>query len=519
MNIPKPTELGLPAKFEAWRPGQLDFIERNLRRIKRVGGVGAPTGFGKGPANIGFAVLSKRKTLFITDSIALQEDIKRDGAKLGIVDIRGRARYECGLGNDLTCEDGAASRCPYKGRVHCPADNAMIRASESDYVVTNYDKLIATGRSRHLSHIEQFIFDEADLVPEKLAKALQVILSPHEINDDLGLDFPKPGQTEEITNWNTWALKALLVSERKMFEWKEKVHGASSPRQTWIRMYLHYRNLTRRLARVASAHSDNWVVDELEKDKGYQFDPIRPGVYGESALLMKIPHVLMVSATLRPKTLHMTGIAKADYDYIEYPSEFDPKRSPVYYVPTLRVDSHNRDLSALWIKLDQWASARRDRKGMVETVSFLRQTETLETSRHRVSMLVNNRGEPASDVLARFRAADPGSILVSPSFGTGHSFPMKECEWIFVCKIPFAHITKIMKARTIDDPEYPMALAMHKFEQIVGRGTRSKPDQSESIIVDTNMKWFWPKYKHLATPTLRSRWKELEFLPAPPPRL
>lgn len=96
---------------------------------------------------------------------------------------------------------------------------------------------------------------------------------------------------------------------------------------------------------------------------------------------------------------------------------------------------------------------------------------------------------------------------------------MKECEWIFVCKVPFPHQTKIVKARTVADPEYPHALAMHKFEQIVGRGTRSKLDQCESVIVDLHLKWFWPKYKHLATPTLRSRWKELEYLPAPPPRL
>lgn len=517
MNIPSPVSLGLPEKYQVWRPAQLDSLHWLLAKQKRVKGVGAPTGFGKTAVNVGYAVLSKRKTIFVTDSIALQDDIMEHGKKLGMVDIRGRGRYQCQMGNDLTCEEGGASRCPYKGRVYCPADNALIRISEANYGVTNYDKWIAAGRTQHLKHFEQAVFDEADLVPEKLAKALQVILSPNEVNNDLGLDFPR--QAEEITNWNVWALKASLVAERKLFEWKEKVRSTSQPRQAWIKMYLHYRNLTRRLVRVASAHSDNWVVDELEKDGGYQFDPIRPGVYGESALLMKMPNVLMVSATLREKTLHMTGIGREQYDYKEYPSEFDPRRSPVYYVPTLRVDSHAYDLSALWIKLDQWAAARRDRKGLVETVSFLKQTAALEASRHRGSMLLNRKGEPASKVLDAYRRSGPGAILVSPSFGTGHSFEMKECEWIFVCKVPFPHQTKIVKARTVADPEYPHALAMHKFEQIVGRGTRSKLDQCESVIVDLHLKWFWPKYKHLATPTLRSRWKELEYLPAPPPRL
>lgn len=499
-----------------WRPAQLDGIITMLRWKKRVKALGEPTGFGKTAQVFGYVILSKLKTIFVTDSIALQDDIMEHGRKLRMVDIRGRGRYTCQMASGLSCEEGAASRCPYKGRVYCPADNALIQASEADYVVTNYDKWIAAGRTSHLRHIEQIVFDEADLAPGKLAKALQVILQPQEI-EDLGVDFPK--QAEELTNWNTWALKAMVKSEKQMFDWKEKCRGSSSPRQSWIKRYLHYRNLTRRLSRVATAQSSNWVVDELERGEGYQFDPIRPGVYGESALFMKVPQVVLVSATLREKTLHMLGIGRANYDFKEYASEFDPRRSPVYYVPTLRVDSHAHDLSQLWIKLDQWAAPRRDRKGMVDTVSFDRQTEALKQSRFRGSMHINRRGEPSARVLEDYRAAGAGAILVSPSFGTGHSFEMKQCEWIFLTKIPFQHITKIMRARTIADPEYPHTLAMHKLEQIFGRGTRSKQDQCEGLIVDENAGWFWGRYKHLATPTLRSRWKQLDSLPAPPPRL
>ena len=30
-----------------------------------------------------------------------------------------------------------------------------------------------------------------------------------------------------------------------------------------------------------------------------------------------------------------------------------------------------------------------------------------------------------------------GTVLVSPSVSTGYDFPGRECEWQFICKVPF----------------------------------------------------------------------------------
>lgn len=249
-------------------------------------------------------------------------------------------------------------------------------------------------------------------------------------------------------------------------------------------------------------------------------DPIRPGRYTESALLLRIPSVLFVSATLRPKSLYMIGIGKEAFDYQEFPSEFDPRRSPIYYVPTMFVDVKHPDLSPLWARIDQIVARRRDRKGIIHTISYARQDQVIRSSRFSGSMFINPRGEAPTQIVEMFKSAPPGTMLVSPSVGAGFDFPGRQCEFQVICKVPFPDMrSKIMQAREHDDSEYGPYLAMTEMVQAFGRGMRSKDDACENFICDRHMEWFEPRYRHLAPKWFRGFYSRVETLPAPPPRL
>ena len=66
------------------------------------------------------------------------------------------------------------------------------------------------------------------------------------------------------------------------------------------------------------ANDKQWVVEEVKE--GFQFDPIAPGRYAEGVLLLGIPKIIVVSATLRPKTMYMMGIGKENFEFKEFDS-------------------------------------------------------------------------------------------------------------------------------------------------------------------------------------------------------
>jgi len=518
MKIPSPRALGLPEKFQAWRPIQEEAIRLLLTDRRRVTALAMPTGSGKTACVIAYALISKKPTCYVTHSRGLADQAMEDFAGVGLVDIRGRRNYPCGVSPDWTCEDGYAAKCPYRGKVHCPATQAEMRAAVSSLVVTNYAKWTSARKfGQGMQHFQQVIFDEGHLCPDALANAMQVTLGARELEEELGIPFPSQDR-DLVQTWKTWASAARAEVEPLMIQAHRRLQHSHDPKSSWVRSYTHLRHLSKRLATLSTARVADWVVDELPR--GFQFDPIRPGRYAEAALLLKIPRVIVMSATLRPKTLFMIGVGQAHFTFREFDSEFDPKRCPIYWVPTMRVDNRAKDLSMLWMRLDQVLARRRDRKGIVHTISYARRDEILASSRFASSMLINQRGEASTEMVETYKMAPPGTILVSPSVGAGYDFPKDECEFQFICKIPFPDgRSKIVKARSEDDKEYGAYQAMQALVQTFGRGMRSKDDHCENFLCDNHIEWFLPRYGHLAPRSFHINFRRVEVLPQPPPKL
>lgn len=519
VQIPTPQEIGLPAKFDKFRSTQEEALSLILESKKRVTALSIPTGIGKSVINVAAALLSQKPTCIVTNSKGLQSQYMRDFEEIGMVDIRGRNNYTCDLKPDYTCEEGYASRCPYKGTVACPSSAAEMRAATSSLVTTNYSKWTSAKKfGQGMSHFQQVIFDEGHDTYSALASAMQVTLNHKEIEETLKVKFLSGDESMEFPNWKPWAAHARGEAEAAMIVAQGRISGVSDPKPSHVRHYTHMRNLCRRLATIALASAKDWIVDQTET--GFQFDPIRPGKYAESALLLRVPRIIIVSATLRPKSLFMIGIGKDKFDYKEFASEFDPKRCPIYYTPTMRVDRRNPDLTMLWAKFDQIAARRQDRNGIVHTHSYARRDDILGASRFSNRMIINPKGEPTADTVEQFLEAERGSILVSPSVGTGYDFAGKAAEYQFLCKIPFPDSrSKIVKARQQDDPEYGPHQAMQSMVQAIGRGMRSKTDQCETFIADENLDWFMPRFGHLAPKSFHGFFRRVDVLPTPPQRL
>lgn len=520
-KIPTPREFGLPERFDSWRAGQEQLIDSLGRSTKRVDLVCAPTGFGKSAALVARALQSKRPTAIVTHTRGLMDQYSHDFKEIGMVDLRGRANYKCDAkpdDPDYTCEDGYAASCPYKGTVACACSAAEFAASTSNLVVTNYAKWTAAKRfGQGLSHITQVIFDEGDLTYQALAQAMQVELHCSEINNNLKMDFPDHPEDESMALWRAWAGIAKVEADNAMQAALARITGIADPKPTWVRHYTHMRNLVRRLSILATANPQEWIVDVT--DDGYVFDPISPGRYSESGLLFRTPHVIAASATIRPKSGFIIGIAKDNFNFYEFDSDFDPRRCLIYYIPTMRVDSEARDLSMLWTRHDQIAARRQDRNGLVHTISYPRQEELRNVSRFRDRIFFNQRGESPTRTIEDFINSYPGAIYASPSIERGYDFLLKAAEWQMICKIPFEPPSRIVKAREAVDKEYRSYQAMQRLIQAVGRIVRDRKDQGETFLPDMHLEWFLGKNRHLAPASFWKFLKRVEIIPPPPPRL
>lgn len=468
---------------------------------------------------VAYALLTKQPTCIVTDNKGLQDQYSTDFAPCGMVDIRGRRNYCCDYRAGYTCEEGYVAQCPYRGTVACPSSVAEMRAATSSLVVTNYDKWTSARKfGQGMQHFTQVIFDEGHRATEAVDRAVQVVLHHREIEEGMRVPFPHASEAHDFTVWKPWASAVKMLAQEQFKALRAKVLATSTPKAAWIRQLTHLRLLGKRLGMIATARPADWLV-EPTKD-GYQFDPIASGRYAESTLFLGIPSIVIISATLRPKTLYMLGQREGSFDYQEFDSEFDPDRSPVYYIPTMRVDKRATSLDPVWLKLDQIAAQRRDRKGIVHTISYARREDLMASSRFAPSMIVNPKGEAPTDTVSLFKSSGPGTILVSPSVGAGYDFPGSSCEWQMVCKIPFPDSrSKIVKARQERDPEYAAYHAMQTLVQCFGRGMRSADDQCEGFIVDSHLDWFFPRFKHLAPRSFHRVFRRREVLPDPPPRL
>jgi Rad3-related DNA helicase len=535
MLLPEPNLLGLPDKFSEWRPGQAQAVLNGTDSRRRFVVQCAPTGFGKTPVSMTQAMLTEGRTAFLTKTKGLQAQLLTDFAPCGLVDVRGEQNYPCPAirpGGEFYARGmrSASDRCDagpchfgmrcslrYKG---CPYFDAVRRAKQSSFVVTNYAYWIFQHRyGDGLGAFDLLILDEAHDAPDELAASLTVDIYDQDITDMLGMRTPAEA---DLAVWIAWAAEALEISEVAITATQQdiarvQVLGKTPPQDALRRLQKHKR-LNTQLGILADINCA-WTVERHPRHA--RLAPTWPWPYAEQYLFRKIPKVVFVSATVKPKTLELLGLSAEQYDFHEYPSSFPVARRPVIHVPSVRLHHRWTDTEQrTWVeRIDQILDRRLDRKGIIHTVSYARRDVILTHSRHRKHMLVND-GANTRSIVEQFRKTPPPAILVSPSLTTGWDLPFGECEFCIISKIPFPDTrSTITAARTQADPEYGPYLAMTTIVQAAGRGMRSADDQCEIFIVDDQWSWFWSRFKKFAPQWFAAAVRRSATVPPPPPKL
>lgn len=545
-----PTEIGLPAKFIAFRPGQEDAILDTAASYKRFTLSSIPTGGGKSLYVVGVARVLGGRWLFLTANKGLQQQYLGDMASIGMVDIRGQNNYKCiavEKGGELEGFAAPSSMCD-EGPCHvgvecslrqqgCHYYDAVRRAANADLVMTNYSYWMTTGRYADPDSIGKFdgiVLDEAHAAPDLLADFCSIALDNDEVKSLIDRNLPPTNEGTEV--WSEWAQDAYLRArdayretrlelERARTRPSTTVGGTSTVRRAAAHRLKRLIVLGRQLKELASAHkwrrsepsdpavwipgnSTDWVTEKTTT--GAIFSPVWAHAYAETYLFRQIPRVILTSATLQPAVAQYLGINPDVSEYKEFASTFPVQRRPFIWVPTTGLSKEafqNEGQIRQWINridnmIELWAAGNNKPgqprylfNGIIHTRSYDRQALILSRSRFASKgVLLGHHRKNVRDIVEFFKSQpDSGYVLVSPAVEEGFDFPYGQCRFQIIAKVPFVDMRgPVFQARQRSDKKYQNYLTSQSLVQQVGRGMRAQDDWCVTIIIDDQMRWFWP---------------------------
>lgn len=517
-----PSELDLPSKFTHYRPAQLEAIIHAIESEKKFIAHGLPTGSGKSLHGITSGRLIG-KMVYLTGTKGLQDQVSSEFNECGLVDVRGKNNYECQVytrgAYRRSCEYGAEKDCSHYETLGCPYTAAEQAGKKATLTCTNYAYWLAKRRYNQSvltldgQTVELLVCDECHEIPSELCRFLQVEISEHDWDDDL-----PDGDGLMDSSADTKRKYALTVAA-KLSDLILVMAAADPTGYKKDDDYKHYSKLKDKFVSISKMDS-NWVWqvrEDRDKRRSITFDIIDPSAYSH-LIWGNVPKVLLISATLRPYTLSLCGLDKKDYDFKEWPSVFPPQLGPVYHIPTVKLSyrSTDEDYDKLIQRMDEIIASRSDRKGIVHTVSYSRARQLLGKSKHRSNMFFNEGGSKAStDTVCSFRAAGPGAVLISPSFGQGWDFPGSQAEYQIIAKVPHPNTQdRVMKERCADE-DYRLYLTVQSLVQMCGRGRRYPEDRCENFIVDNSVAYVLGRGKRHA-PGWFKVWTQQSIPPRPP---
>ncbi len=536
LALPNPRTLGL-THYREWRPFQADAAWRVAGEASRFTMLAAPTGMGKSLIYIAAAVLSGKRVCILTSTKGLQAQLMRDFATIGLTNVEGANNYPCRLvkeemGTTVGCDEGPCHggvSCAYKS-AGCSYYDAIAHAKDAKLVVTNYAFYLhaqaymkTRGEADGIGPFDMLVCDEAHDAPDSLSDFLSFTFDHEPIRKYLDATIPETEAAED--QWAGWASFHLprVNSAVEALKAQLQEDGWLSTR---ARLLAAYQGLERGLTRLRelTKHHHPWVVERTKT--GVKWTPLWPAPYAERYLFRDTPRVVFVSATVRRQTAVYLGVAPAALEVAEYPAVFPVRNRRVYHLPTVQMNYRteaNPLTERLWVnQCGHIFRSRKDRKGVVHTTSYKRADALARGSKANERIIFPRNAGHTRQLIEHFKEADPadGAIFVSPSVTTGYDFPLDECEYQIILKIPFPDSrSAVVKARLDADKEYGPYHAMQTLVQMVGRGCRTPTDVCETFVLDDSIRWFLPKFRHLAPTWFLESVTWLSTIPAAPPAL
>lgn len=499
-------------KFQSWRPSQSVAIRHILKSKKKFVACSIPTGGGKSLIYMAASKIGNLgRVLVLTSTKGLQDQLMADFAANGLVHIMGKNNYPCHEQKNANCDLGPCNfgyECPLKEK-GCDYYDALEAARSSNVVVTNYHYYLRMSKigdpSKGLGFFDTVICDEGHELPDILADNISLTLEISKIKEMYDYDIINHGQ--DFKRWASWARNMQQEINNELTTFRAAIsHRYSSKLAVSIAKRESLLEQMKEIVEISERGQYRYFC-HYDSDAGtIKFGPVEFHYYwSEAEMFNNFRKAIIISATLREKTMYLLGLAPDDYDFMDLPSAFPVENSPKIHVSTIRLSRNTteNDLRDVWVKkIDNIIDSRLDRKGIIHVTSYRYAKLIADHSRHRNIMFISTGARKNKELVELFKKSKAPAILVGPAFSTGYDFPDEQCQYQIISKMPYPNIgDPFLQEKAKHDYFLIPYKVAQTLVQSTGRGTRHEKDKCENIIIDdcitdfvTRHRQFFPKW-------------------------
>ncbi len=518
--------LGLPVKFQAWRDGQEEAVEKlraDLYEHKFVFYDG-PTGSGKSLVSLAVAscialenrIMSrlengkriKPRCIYVTRTKQLQTQILNEFKKAR--GIKGRSNYPCALQPDKFPEFSAED-C-YQNVAECSKGNQCLyyrtkkEACAAPISVLNYSYFLAEANGvGFFSGADILILDELDSLEGELMNYIQFTVSTKQLQR---FKLPLP-EEDSWEGWRSWAVLTRKTVVQKMETLNQQSPHSPGSSFWGTTELINQKKLTaftkffqQLESFLDSADPTSWVyTSRMAQDgnKTWVFSPI----FVNSAVKLFSAHgdkILGMSGTiLDPGTL-ASNLGISDWSYFKATSPFKIENRPIHFVPAADLIKKNmeEELPKLVSAVENILNLFPKDKILVHTTSY--PIRDYLQFRLDLSRVITHNASNRTEKLEEFKRSLEPLVMLSPSFDRGVDLPNSDCRVVIIAKIPYADLgNKQIKARmrSPGGDRWYLLKTVQTLVQMTGRGVRSKDDFCRCFILDKQFSKVYRRASHL----------------------
>lgn len=397
--------------------------------------------------------------------------------------FKGKSNYQCEVDDSFSVDTAPCVISPNLKRkcwndCICPYYEARNDALNQRFSVLNYASFF--NLPDHLKRRQIIVCDECSELEDEIVKNYSVTVNYKQLAY-LGIELEKLKHEEptKVLGWLGDAFTAVQgvvdsFNNRARFE-KNKIElGKQQQRKD--------------LAEAISHTINHWADAQYIVEKDAEKVSITPFKIDKlsSCLFNFADVVILMSATIVDTNIFAKNLGITKFKYIEVPSTFEPKKSPIYCHNKypLSYKTMDANLPKVLELVEQIVNNHKGEKGIIHTHSFAI-TQAVHRKLNGKRFLYREEGTTNENIILEHTLRKDDTVLVSPSLTMGLDLKGDLGKWQIIIKLPYPSLAnKRVKMLFEKDPDWYAMKMFVSLVQAAGRCTRTKEDESVTYILD-----------------------------------
>lgn len=412
---------------------------------------------------------------------------------------KGKSNYMCDVDPNFDVETAPCvtlhklkDECWEKNR--CPYYKARNDAILSRFSALNYKMFLALPA--HVKKKSFIICDEASELEDELVRQFSAEIIYQRLKS-CGVVYD-PLYSDDYSNTRTWISEIAANITNRVNELTTKLSKKRSTFSAVDKTKLSY---------LKNLHSSLSTVDKLWTETEFVIDRTGLSVNIMPLYVNSLSHhvfghadkVLLMSATIIDYKHFAKTLGITDYEYIEAPSEFDSKKSPIYASTKYRLNYEGlkKALPAVTEQIKQICKHHKNEKGIIHTHTMSIANFMKDALGDDIRFLFRSETDNNESILNSHYTTDEPTVLVSPSLTHGVDLKDDLARFQIIVKLPYLPLSQKRIKRLFDiDKDWYENKMLNSLVQASGRATRGIDDHSVTYIMDANIVDVLKRTKH-----------------------